>query len=74
MGRSANDPIAFKAAMALFQQRLAADVPAIWLYHERRVIIANKHIVNLTKHQLPDGAKGLDLNQGAHPLYQVWRR
>jgi ABC-type transport system substrate-binding protein len=70
--RGSEDPAEVKAAIATVQQRLSVDLPYIWLYHEKTAIIASKRLVNLTHHELPDGATGLALQQGAHPLAQVW--
>jgi len=73
-GRAARDPEAFRAAYAIVQKRLGADVPYIWLSHQQVAIIASKRLVNVTKYTLPDGAPGLDLSNGAHPVYQLWVR
>ncbi len=70
--RATSDPAAFKAAYAIVQKRLAADVPYLWLYHQQVALIASKRVVNLTKYTLPDGATGLDLSNGTHPVSQVW--
>jgi len=70
--RGATDPSTFKQAMETIQKRFAVDVPYIWLYHEHGAIIASNRVVNMTRYTLPDGATGLDLMQGSHPLYQVW--
>jgi len=63
-----------KQAMAAVQKRLAADVPYVWLNHLRQTLIASPRVVNLVNWTLPDGTKGLDMNQGGHPLTQVWMR
>jgi peptide/nickel transport system substrate-binding protein len=73
-GRAARDPESFRAAYAIVQKRLGADVPYVWLSHQQVAIIASKRVVNVTNYQLPDGTPGLDLSNGAHPLYQVWVR
>jgi len=70
--RSTTDPAKQKEQLAIVTRRLAVDVPYVWLYHRTVSIIASKQLVNLKNYTLPDGAKGLDLNQGEHPLYQVW--
>ena len=72
--RATADPAAFRAQMAILQQRLAADIPYLWLYHQEMAVIASKRLVNLKNWKLPDGTAGIALNQGAHPLYQVWLR
>jgi ABC-type transport system substrate-binding protein len=61
-----------KRQYAIVQQRMAVDVPYLWLYHQTVGIIGSPRLVNMTKYTLPDGALGLDLQQGSHPLYQVW--
>jgi len=70
--RGATDKDEAKQQYAIVQQRLSADVPYLWLYHHTVAIIGSPRLVNMTKYTLPDGAPGLDLNQGSHPLYQVW--
>ena len=61
-----------KQSFAVVQERLAAQVPYVWLTHQRVSLIASKRVVNLVKYQLPGGANGLDLNQGGHSLAQIW--
>ncbi len=63
-----------KEHMATVQKRLAADVPYVWLNHLRQTLIASPRVVNLVNWTLPDGGKGLEMNQGGHPLTQVWLR
>jgi len=61
-----------KAQVDIVQQRLAADMPYIWLIHQRVSLIASNRVVNLVHYELPDGTIGLDLQQGAHHLAQIW--
>lgn len=61
------------AFFAVTQQRLAEDLPYIWLFHGVRGVVAAPSLVNVTNWTLPDGNKGLDLDRGTHPLYQVWK-
>jgi ABC-type transport system substrate-binding protein len=56
------------------QQYLAEDIPYIWLYHTQISIIASPDLVNVVNYKLPTGQKGLEIQGGSHPLYQVWRR
>jgi ABC-type transport system substrate-binding protein len=71
-GRAARDAESFRAAYAIVQKRLGADVPYVWLSHQQVAIIATKRVVNVTKYELPDGTPGLDLSNGAHPVFQMW--
>jgi peptide/nickel transport system substrate-binding protein len=73
-GRQATDDATIKASLATVQKRLSEDVPYIWLDHEHGAIIGSDRLVNLTRYTLPDGATGLNLVQGSHPLSQVWIR
>jgi ABC-type transport system substrate-binding protein len=58
---------------AIIQQRLGEDIPYIWLTHTRISVIASKRVVNLTHYELPGGGgTGLDLQQGAHSVKQIW--
>ena len=68
----ARDDASFKAAMTTIQQRFAVDLPYIWLIHQQNAVIASSRVVNLTHYLLPDGAVGLDMIQGAHPVHQIW--
>ncbi len=61
-----------RAQFAIVQQRLAADVPYVWLTHQRMSVVASDRVVNLVRASLPDGSLGLDLHQGAHALAQIW--
>lgn len=63
-----------RQAFAVVQQRLAEDVPYVWLSHQRVSLIASKRVVNLVRATLPDGSQGLDMHQGAHQLAQVWMK
>jgi ABC-type transport system substrate-binding protein len=71
---AAGDDASFKAAIGKIQQRLGADIPYVWLYHDVVAIIADKRVVNIANYTLPDGAKGLAIDQGAHPVAQIWMR
>ena len=51
---------------------LNEDGGFVWLYHTQVGTVASRKLVNLINYTLPDSAKGLDMNQGAHPMYQVW--
>ncbi len=75
--RSETDPQKEIADYQYVQTRLAEDVPYIWLYHSQISIIARNEIVNVVNWTLPpneqgERKKGLELQNGAHPLKQVW--
>ena len=53
---------------------LAEDIPYIWLYHTQISVIASSNLVNVVNYTLPTGQKGIELQGGSHPLYQIWRR
>lgn len=61
-----------KAYYDLVQRKLAEDVPYVWLYHSQISVVANKNLVNVVNYTLPGGQKGLPLQDGSHPLFQVW--
>ena len=54
------------------QKRLGADIPYVWLFHSQISVVADKNLVNVTNYTLPGGQKGLPLQDGSHPLFQVW--
>jgi ABC-type transport system substrate-binding protein len=56
------------------QQYLAEDIPYVWLFHTQISVIAAPSLVNVVNYTLPTGQKGIELQGGSHPLYQVWRR
>ena len=73
-GAATTDLTVQREQMGIVQQRLAADVPYVWLVHLRISRVANDRVVNLTRWFLPDGSPGLDMRQGSHPLSQVWMK
>ncbi len=61
------------------QKYLAEDNPYIWLYHTQLSIVAQPNVVNVVNYKLPpneqgEERKGLPIQFGSHPLYQVWLR
>ena len=52
----------------------AEDIPYIWLYHTQISVVAAPTLVNVVNYTLPTGQKGIELQGGSHPLYQIWRR
>lgn len=55
------------------QRFLAEDIPYVWLYHTQISVIAGADLVNVVNYTLPTGEKGIEIQGGSHPLYQVWR-
>jgi ABC-type transport system substrate-binding protein len=55
------------------QAYLGEDIPYIWLYHTQISVIAAPYLVNVVNYRLPTGQKGIELQGGSHPLYQIWR-
>ena len=70
--RAAPDRDTFAREMATIQRELGAGIPYVWLYRNAIGVAADRRVVNLLDHRLPGGAVGLRLNQGFHPLSQVW--
>jgi len=56
------------------QRYLAEDIPYVWLYHTQISIVAAPDLVNVVNYTLPTGQKGIEIQGGSHPLYQIWRR
>lgn len=62
------------------QQRLYADaqrqinqaLPYIWLFHTKQCVAAQTSVVDLVRWTTPDGATGMEIIGGSHPLWQVW--
>jgi ABC-type transport system substrate-binding protein len=54
------------------QEELATDLPYVWLMHTDIAIVARDGVVSVFDYTLPSGSKGLPINNGAHPLQQVW--
>lgn len=77
--REEPDPAKEKELYQEVQTLLAEDNPYIWLYHTQLTIVARPNVVNVVNYQLPPNAdgetkKGLPIQFGSHPLYQVWLR
>lgn len=54
------------------QRLLAEDIPYVWLYHSQYSVVAKPELVNIVNYRLPDGSKGIELQSGAHPMWQIW--
>jgi peptide/nickel transport system substrate-binding protein len=54
------------------QQRLAQQVPYVWLAHATRTVVASPALVSVIRATTPDGAAMLEFTQGSHSLHQVW--
>jgi ABC-type transport system substrate-binding protein len=54
------------------QEQLAADLPYIWLMHTDIAVVARDDVISVFSYTLPSGSTGLPINNGAHPLQQVW--
>jgi ABC-type transport system substrate-binding protein len=67
-----DDPANQKGYYDIVQEQLAADLPYIWLMHSDVAIVARDGVVSVFDYALPSGSKGLPINNGAHPLQQVW--
>lgn len=77
--REEPDPAKEKELYQQVQTYLAEDNPYVWLYHTQLSIVAQPNVVNVVNYQLPPNAegeqrKGLPIQFGSHPLYQVWLR
>jgi peptide/nickel transport system substrate-binding protein len=68
------DPAEQMAQFKVLQERLAADIPYVWLYHTQLSIVASNKLVNVINATLPDGQQALGLRSGAHSLDQIWIR
>ena len=77
--REEPDPAKERELYQDVQRYLAEDNPYIWLYHTQLAIVAQPNVVNVVNYELPPNAegeerKGLPIQFGSHPLYQVWLR
>jgi ABC-type transport system substrate-binding protein len=77
--REEPDPAKEKELYQEVQTLLAEDNPYIWLYHTQLSIVAQPNVVNVVNYKLPpneegEERKGLPIQFGSHPLYQVWLR
>ncbi len=70
--RATTDPAEEKRLYGVAQEELAKDIPYVWLYHYQTGVVAGNDLVNVTNWTTPDGAVGLPLQGGSHPLFQVW--
>jgi peptide/nickel transport system substrate-binding protein len=77
--REEPDPAKERELYQDVQEYLAEDNPYIWLYHTQLSIVAQPNVVNVVNYELPpneqgEQLKGLPIQFGSHPLYQVWLR
>jgi len=64
-----------KAQFDIAQQRLAADVPYIWITHVEPAVVASSDVVNVFHATVPDtDLRMMSLHNSAAPLHQVWVR
>lgn len=78
-GRRTTDKAQELADYQQVQKLLAEDVPYIWLYHSQISIVASNKLVNVVNYKLPPNEngeqhKGIEIQGGAAPLFQVWIR
>jgi len=74
LARQTTDPAVEKEQYRIVQQRMNANLPYIWLYHAQVAVVADKTLVNVTKFNLPNGTRGLGVQSGVHPVWQIWRK
>lgn len=72
--RETTDPDEETRLYQQVQRELATDIPYVWLYHTQISVVASTELVNVVNYTLPGGERGLPLQDGSHPLWQVWRR
>lgn len=70
--RATDDPAAQRQAYATFQERLAADVPYVFLYHGDDTVIAAPEVMDVTSPLLPTGSSQLGFYAQRHELRQIW--
>jgi peptide/nickel transport system substrate-binding protein len=70
--RATDDVDAQRAAYATFQERLAADVPYVFLYHGDDTIIASPSVMDIEAPLLPTGSPQLGLYALRHEMRQLW--
>ena len=63
-GRQSTDQATRQQAYATLQQRMAADIPYIWLNHALWAVIANNNVRGITNGPLPDGQPSLPIGGG----------
>lgn len=74
VGRQTTDKQTEIAAYQTVSKELAKDIPYIWLNHNQFTIVASPKLVNVMNWVMPDGAKGIQLNQDAHMVHQIWQK
>jgi ABC-type transport system substrate-binding protein len=73
VGRTSSDPATRKAAYATVQERFAAQLPYVWLYHARFVVAFDNQTFGVADQTLPDGTAAMPIINGAIRLTEVWR-
>ncbi|MFN8038174.1 MAG: ABC transporter substrate-binding protein [Acidimicrobiales bacterium] len=76
IGRENTDFAKRKEGYAIVQQRMAADLPYIWLDHAQWVVAAKNNVRNITNGPLPGGQQSYPIGGSGFPgvtrLTQVW--
>lgn len=71
-GRETADPSVRAGAYKKVADRLAADLPNLWLTRAVNAVAANRRVMNFANPVLPDGSRGQALQDGAIWLGQIW--
>jgi ABC-type transport system substrate-binding protein len=69
--RASSDAQVRKQAFADVQKRMSDQIPFVFLFHQQVAVVASSRVQNIVNWTLPDGAKGIDIQEGAHPVYQL---
>jgi peptide/nickel transport system substrate-binding protein len=70
--RSSSDREVRRKAYAKVQERLSVDLPYIWLTHVRYTLGSGTRVRGIDGGTLPDGSRGVALENGVVPLTGVW--
>jgi peptide/nickel transport system substrate-binding protein len=71
-GREVADPVTRAHAYQKVAQRLAVDLPNLWLNRAILAVIARERVMNFANPALPDGSKAEALNDGVVWVGQIW--
>lgn len=70
--RATEDPDQLHELYGTVQERLAADLPYVFLWHTRDAILVSANVHDFGTWSLPDGEAGADLFQARHRYHQMW--
>jgi peptide/nickel transport system substrate-binding protein len=71
-GRYTEDEARLHELYGIVQERMAEDLPYVFLWHVRDAILTRDHVHDIGNWEMPDGSPGADFFAGRHRFHQIW--